>query len=66
MGKLTNKCVLKHFYRFLKHKNIIEKYFINFTSSHYIAWRESYEQEKAFDKMGGYLYHSHIQISKSF
>ncbi len=22
--------------------------------------------EKAFDKMGGYLYHSHIQISKSF
>ena len=22
--------------------------------------------EKAFDKMGGYLYHSHTQISKSF
>jgi hypothetical protein len=25
-----------------------------------------YIHEKAFDKMGGYLYHSHIQISKSF
>lgn len=49
MGKLINKCVLKHFYRFLKHENIIKEYFINFTSSHNIVWRESYEQEKAFD-----------------
>jgi hypothetical protein len=49
MGKLINKYVLKHFYRFLKHNNIIEDYFINFTSLHNITWRESYGQEKAFD-----------------
>ena len=28
--------------------------------------RKNTFHEKAFDKMGGYLYHSHIQISKSF
>lgn len=49
MGKLINKCVLKHFYRFLKKKNILDKYFINFTSLKNIAWREIYEQEKTFD-----------------
>ena len=49
MGKLIKKCVLKHFYIFLKHANIIEDYFNNFTSLHNIAWREFYEQEKAFD-----------------
>ena len=49
MRKIINKCILKHFYRFLKRENIIEKYFINFTSLHNITWREIYEQEKAFD-----------------
>ena len=35
--------------RFLKHENIIKEYFINFTSLYNIEWRESHEQEKAFD-----------------